>query len=77
MRTTIDRVGRLVIPKELRDRLGLGPGEVDVYADGAGLRVEAVATDRLEETAGRLIVAASGASLDDAEVARIRDLGQR
>ncbi len=77
MRTTIDKVGRLVIPKELRDRIGLGPGDVDVYADGAGLRVEPVATDRLEEAAGRLVVPASGASLDDADVAGIRDLGQR
>jgi len=67
----------LVIPKELRDRIGLGPGEVDVYADGAGLRVEPVATDQLEETAGRLVIPSSGASLDDADVARIRDLGQR
>ncbi len=26
MRTTIDRAGRLVIPKEIRDRAGLTPG---------------------------------------------------
>jgi AbrB family looped-hinge helix DNA binding protein len=31
MKTTIDRSGRLVVPKELRERLGLRPGgEVDV-----------------------------------------------
>jgi hypothetical protein len=29
MRTTVDKAGRLVIPKPLRDQLGLGPGEVD------------------------------------------------
>ena len=32
MRTTIDRAGRLVVPKKLRDRLALGHGgEVDVF----------------------------------------------
>ena len=31
MITTIDSAGRIVIPKALRDRLGLGPGEaIDV-----------------------------------------------
>jgi len=38
-----------VIPKVLRDRLGLGPGAVEVHADGAGLRVEPVAAESLEE----------------------------
>lgn len=27
MKTTIDRFGRLVVPKELRERLGLRPGD--------------------------------------------------
>ncbi|WP_156166322.1 AbrB/MazE/SpoVT family DNA-binding domain-containing protein [Mycobacterium haemophilum] len=40
MRATIDKAGRLVIPKPLRDHLGLQPGEVEVTADGAGLRME-------------------------------------
>ena len=36
MRTTIDKAGRLVIPKEIRDEAGLGPGvELDIdYRDG-------------------------------------------
>ncbi len=28
MKTTLDRFGRLVVPKEIRDRLGLKPGSV-------------------------------------------------
>jgi AbrB family looped-hinge helix DNA binding protein len=37
MRATIDKAGRLVIPKPLRNGLGLVPGEVEVAADGNAL----------------------------------------
>lgn len=77
MRTTIDRAGRLVIPKELRERIGLTAGEVDVYVDGATLRVEPVASDRLTERRGRLVVPASGGALDDDQVRSLRDADQR
>jgi AbrB family looped-hinge helix DNA binding protein len=77
MRTTIDKAGRLVIPKVLRDRLGLRPGEVEVVADGAALRVEAVAGEGLEERDGRLVIPASGAALTDADVRALRDADQK
>ena len=41
MRTTIDRAGRVVIPREIRRRVGLEPGAVEITADGAGVRIEA------------------------------------
>ena len=42
MKTTIDSAGRLVVPKVLRDRLGLTPGStVDVSPYGAGLHLVA------------------------------------
>jgi AbrB family looped-hinge helix DNA binding protein len=77
MRTTIDKAGRLVVPKELRDRIGLTAGEVDVYVDGATLRVEPVASDRLVELSGRLVVPSGGASIDDEQVRGLRDADQR
>lgn len=77
MRATIDKAGRLVIPKVLRDHLGLRPGEVEVTADGAGLRVEPLTDDSLEERDGRLVIPASGAKIDDAIVRALRDAGQR
>jgi AbrB family looped-hinge helix DNA binding protein len=52
MKATIDKAGRLVIPKGLRDGLGLVPGEVDVFADGAALRIELSGTDHLVERDG-------------------------
>lgn len=66
-----------MIPKQLRDRLGLQPGEVDVEADGADLRVRPVAEDRLDEQDGWLLVPASGTPLTDADVQALRDADQR
>ncbi|WP_297735114.1 AbrB/MazE/SpoVT family DNA-binding domain-containing protein [Mycobacterium sp.] len=77
MRATIDRAGRLVIPKVLRDHLGLQPGEVEVTADGAGLRVEPIAGGSLEERDGRFVIPAGGAPVNDAVVQALRDAGQR
>ncbi|MDR1151176.1 MAG: AbrB/MazE/SpoVT family DNA-binding domain-containing protein [Bifidobacteriaceae bacterium] len=56
MLTTIDQAGRLVIPKPLRERVGLRPGPVSIEADGAGLRIEAVASGQLIEADGRLFL---------------------
>lgn len=77
MRATIDKAGRLVIPKQLRDRLGLRPGEVEVTADGTGLRVEPLAQESLEERDGRLVIPAAGSGIDDEVVRSLRDAGQR
>jgi AbrB family looped-hinge helix DNA binding protein len=77
MRATIDKAGRLVIPKSLRDHLGLRPGVVDVFADGATLRVEPPAADSLEDQDGRLVIPASGVSIDDELVRSLRDADQR
>lgn len=77
MRTTIDSAGRLVVPKSLRDRVGLRPGVVDVTIDGAGLRVEPVAGDELDEREGRLVVPRSGSPIDDDMVRDLRDADQR
>jgi AbrB family looped-hinge helix DNA binding protein len=76
MRTTIDKAGRLVIPKVLRDQLGLQPGEVEVSADGAALRVEAVAEGELKEVNGRLVIPANGSVIDDEVLYALRDAGR-
>jgi AbrB family looped-hinge helix DNA binding protein len=45
MRATIDSAGRIVVPKALRDALGVGPGqEVEVQVKDGRLVIEVPAT---------------------------------
>ena len=67
-----------MIPKQLRDEVGLRPGEVDVSAYGTGLRVEPLTGEEsLEERDGRLVIPAAGQRIDDNLVRSLRDVGQR
>ncbi len=78
MRTTIDAAGRLVVPKVLRDVLGLTAGsELDVSVYGHGLAVLPITrTARLERRDGRL-VAVSDTAVDDEAVFALLDAGRR
>jgi AbrB family looped-hinge helix DNA binding protein len=77
VRSTIDKAGRLVIPKVLRDSLGLVPGEVEVTPDGAGLHIEPLADDQLQDEDGLLVIPAADATVSDNLVRTLRDAGQR
>ena len=78
MRVTIDKAGRLVIPKQLRDEVGLRPGEVEVSVHGTGLRVEPLAGDDvLVERDGRLVIPAAGHQIDDHLVRSLRDADRK
>ena len=50
MRTTIDAAGRIVVPKRLRDEMGIQPGQVlDLEVKDGRLQVEIASIDiRLE-----------------------------
>ena len=67
MRTTIDRHGRIVVPKSLRDAVGLTPGStVDLSRYGAGLALLPVGrTARLVEVDGWLVADSSTRITDD------------
>ena len=74
MRTTIDRAGRLVVPRSLRDRIGLaGGGEVEITLDGAAIRIEPVAGTQLREDGGLLFIPASGTPIDNTLVRELID----
>jgi AbrB family looped-hinge helix DNA binding protein len=77
MRSTIDAAGRLVIPKVLRDRLGLRPGAVEVVADGAALRVEPVSGSGLETRGNRIVIPSSGVVIGDDDIRSLRDADQK
>jgi AbrB family looped-hinge helix DNA binding protein len=77
MQTTIDRAGRLVVPKELRDRLGIGAGtQVDIHEDGSGLRIDVIATDAVVEIDDYLLIGGD-ATLTDNDVHDLRLADQR
>lgn len=74
MRTTIDKAGRLVIPRSLRDRIGLaGGGEVELALDGAAVRVEPVAGSQIREDSGLLVIPATGTPITGAAVRELID----
>jgi len=78
MEATIDDVGRLVVPKQLRDMLGLVPGsKVDVSLYGAGIQlIPAGRTARITNTDGE-VVAESDTVIDDDVVFGLIDAGRR
>jgi AbrB family looped-hinge helix DNA binding protein len=78
MEAIVDSVGRVVVPKALRDALGLTPGStVDVSLYGAGLQlIPNGRTARLREVDGRL-VADSDTIVTDDDVLNLLDAGRR
>jgi AbrB family looped-hinge helix DNA binding protein len=77
MRTTIDKAGRLVIPKTLREQSGIAAGEVEISLDGSAIRIESVAADDLVEEDGLLLLPSGGPELDADAVRELRLADQR
>jgi AbrB family looped-hinge helix DNA binding protein len=78
MRVTLDSVGRIVLPKALRDALGQTPGStVDISRYGGGLQlVPAGRTARLTRESG-VLVATGETEIDDDDVFALIDSGRR
>lgn len=66
----------MVIPKPLRDILGLVAGEVELTRHGAGVHIEPVAGEGISRVRGRLVIEAD-IELDDETVRSLRLGDQR
>jgi AbrB family looped-hinge helix DNA binding protein len=78
MRTTIDRAGRLVIPRALRTQVGLlQGGEVRVEVRGAAILIEPVAGLDVQVEEGFLVIPPTGQVVDDDSVRELRLADQR
>lgn len=78
MQTTIDAVGRIVVPKPLRDAVGLRPGSVvDISRYGSGLQLTPGGrTARVVEEDGALVLTGD-TQLTDETMYGLIDAGRR
>jgi AbrB family looped-hinge helix DNA binding protein len=78
VKTSIDSVGRIVVPKVLRDALGLTPGStVDISRYGSGLQlIPTGRSARLVDESG-VLVATGDTRIDDDDVFALIDAGRR
>jgi len=68
----------VVIPKRLRDELGIAPGPVQIVRDASGIRIEPLAYAEIELIDGRLVIpASSGPTIGDDAVRELRLADQR
>lgn len=78
MRATIDKAGRLVIPRGLRAQVGLiDGGDVDIGLQGAAIVIEPVSGEDLSKHGGFVVIPESGEVITDAYVREQRLLDQR
>ena len=78
MEAIIDQAGRVVLPKPIRDALGMLPGtKVDITPYGAGAQIlPAGRTARLVDEGG-VLVAAGQTPVDDDIVFALIDAGRK
>jgi AbrB family looped-hinge helix DNA binding protein len=78
MKAKVDSVGRILVPKPLREAVGLTPGStVDVSRYGSGLQISpAGRVARLVEEDG-VLVATGDRTINDEDVFGLIDSGRR
>ncbi|MDB5905844.1 MAG: antitoxin [Betaproteobacteria bacterium] len=78
MKTTMDAAGRLVVPKALRQALGLKPGQVlEVRAGDGKLEVEIAPTPMTLKRRGKGVVAVADVELPSLSADEVRDTLER
>ena len=78
MKTTIDKAGRLVIPRGLRAQVGLiDGGDVEVDVVGSSILIEPIGGDDLTTESGFVVIPSTGTPVTDADVREQRLSDQR
>jgi AbrB family looped-hinge helix DNA binding protein len=73
MKTAIDTAGRIVVPKPLRDELGLRPGQLlDIRAEDGRLEIGIAATPMALKRRGKGVVAVPDVQLPTLTSAQVR-----
>lgn len=76
MRTSIDPVGRVVVPKSLRDAVGLTAGPVDVHVEGTRIVIEPIVDEEFTDKGSLRVIPASGQALTDELVRELLEDGR-
>jgi bifunctional DNA-binding transcriptional regulator/antitoxin component of YhaV-PrlF toxin-antitoxin module len=78
MKATIDKAGRLVIPRGMRAQVGLlQEGEVEIGVHGAAILIEPVAGDDLIKEGSFVVIPSIGTIVTDEDVRDQRLVDQR
>jgi len=78
MNTTIDSAGRIVVPKSLREALGLKPGQpLEIRAGDGRLEIEIAATPVKLKKRGKGLVAVPDAKLPPLTADLVRETLER
>ncbi len=78
MKTTIDAAGRVVVPKPLRQALGLKPGQaLEMRAGDGRLEIEIAATPMTLQKHGKGVVAVPDKELPPLTARQVRDTLER
>jgi AbrB family looped-hinge helix DNA binding protein len=78
MKVAIDAAGRIIVPKSLRQALGLKPGQVlEIRAGDGRLEIEVAATPMRLEKRGKGVVAVPEAELPPLTAEQVRETLER
>src|SRR2546428_12778204 len=78
MKAVIDRAGRIVVPKPLRQALGLKPGQpLEIRAGDGRLEIEIASTPMQLKKRGKGLVAVPEAKLPPLTAEQVRDTLER
>ena len=78
MKTVIDRAGRIVVPKPLRQALGLRPGQpLEIQGHDGQLVIEVACTPMRLKKRGKALVAVPEVTLPPLTAEQVRDTLER